>query len=275
MLWRMRLLSLLLGLCLGSLAQGAATRWKVVLLAGDASASVFDNARLELGRLLFLSGVNPWEVFDLSADEDQSGTLPATVGSLRYALKRLEVGRGDACLLHLTSHGTKTGFELEQDPPLTPPQLDEMLSAACDPQPTVVLISACYSGIFLAPEMRKPNRILLSAARADRTSFGCDDKGEFNFWDQCLLQQWRHAGDWKGLFDRVASCIQELEQSGGDVPSEPQSYFGREVADLLLPRVNWLRPLPPAPLFEDLWDLTNACYRKADPASPYGDDICE
>ena len=56
---------------------------------------------------------------------------------------------------------------------LRPPELARALDAGCGQVPTVAVVSACYSGVFAAPPMTAPNRIVLTAARADRPSFGC------------------------------------------------------------------------------------------------------
>ena len=51
----------------------------------------------------------------------------------------------------------------------------------------MVLVSACYSGVFVGPSMQKKNRIILTAARQDRTSFGCSAENEYTYWDSCLI----------------------------------------------------------------------------------------
>jgi hypothetical protein len=257
-------------------AQALPTQWKVALVAGDSSTKVFDNARVELGRMLFLRGIRPSDLIDLSASEDAKEALPATPGNLRYALKNLQVGKNDACLLHLTSHGSEDGLDMESDPPLTPAVLDEILRDGCGDRPTVLLISACYSGIFLAPIMERPNRIILTAARQDRSSFGCDDRGEYNFWDECLLDYFPLAGTWRELYPLVTDCIRGKEKWSHERRSYPQAFFGAEVAELRLPSPGWNSRVPPDQLFAALWDATDRCEpARAGPIDYYADDVCE
>ena len=54
---------------------------------------------------------------------------------------------------------------------LRPGVLANMLDRTCGKRPTVVIISACFSGVFL-PALASSNRMVLTAARPDRTSFG-------------------------------------------------------------------------------------------------------
>src|SRR5262249_38702817 len=91
--------------------------WKAVLVAGDSSIDAFDNARDEIGRRLFLSGIKPENLIDIpDSSTDPKGTLwPASLENLHLALLKLRVGPGDGCFIHLTSHGTRDAFELGDD----------------------------------------------------------------------------------------------------------------------------------------------------------------
>ena len=51
----------------------------------------------------------------------------------------------------------------------------------------MALISACYSGVFVDP-VGAPNRIILTAAREDRTSFGCSDDADFTHFGGAFLR---------------------------------------------------------------------------------------
>jgi hypothetical protein len=98
--------------------------------------------------------------------------------------------------------------------------------------PTVVVVSACYSGGFVAGKMAKPNRIILTAARSDRPSFGCQVHRTYNFFDECLLGVLPNAVTWRAAFDGAKGCVRQMERALGARPSEPQAYFGPAVADL-------------------------------------------
>jgi len=99
----------------------------------------------------------------------------------------------------------------------------------------VVLISACYSGVFLDPVMKKPNRIILTAAAEDRTSFGCSPENQYTYWDGCLIESLTQADNWKLLFGAVQRCVETKEAQKRFTPSFPRAYFGEEIANLLTP----------------------------------------
>jgi hypothetical protein len=70
---------------------------------------------------------------------------------------------------------------------LDPAYLADVVDRSCDKYPTVILVSACYSGVFLIDALKGPNRIIMTAARDDRPSFGCSSESYYTYWDACLL----------------------------------------------------------------------------------------
>ena len=111
-------------------------------------------------------------------------------------------------------------------------ELAAALAQGCAAVPTVVVVSGCYTGGFAAGRMAKPNRIILTAARRDRPSFGCQAGRTYTFFDQCLLAALPHAANWQASFRRTKGCVSRQEHALGERPSQPQAYFGRAVADL-------------------------------------------
>ena len=133
----------------------------------------------------------------------------------------------------MTSHGSKNaGFYLSRGGILTPAKLGQMLQATCGDAPTVVLISACFSGQFLVPEMAGKNRIILTAARNDRPSFGCSADTTYTYWDECLIDNIPDSRTWSELSLGVKACINEKETRLGYDPSHPQAFFGEAVKNL-------------------------------------------
>ena len=145
---------------------------------------------------------------------------------------------------------------------MSPASLANALDAGCGTRPTVVVVSACHSGIFLAPAMRRPNRIVLAAARADRGSFGCGTDDQYTYYDQCLLQQFDGAATWRSLAGHAelrragrathgrqsAVTAADLRRRRGEQPQDP----GRSESSALLdrgppgPRLSFHAPLPPS-----------------------------
>src|SRR5215471_5968368 len=124
--------------------------WKAALMTGDDSINAFDNARKTLTSEFLHMGVLPDNIKELSMNphERKGGSMPSSAVNLAGALGQLSIGDQDACLIHMTSHGSPQGFYLRNAPPITPQTLDRILDAACSERPTVVLVSACYSGVF-------------------------------------------------------------------------------------------------------------------------------
>ena len=212
--------------------------WKATLMTGDDSIDAFDNARKTLKSEFLHMGVTSGNIKELSMSpvERKRGSLPSSAGNLATALRDLSIGDQDACLIHMTSHGSPQGFYLRNAGPITPQTLDKILNRACGDKPTVVLISACYSGVFVGPSMQKKNRIILTAARQDRTSFGCSAENQYTYWDACLIDSLPTAETWKSLYGTIQQCVQKKESQGQFKPSLPQAYFGEEVSDLKIPK---------------------------------------
>ena len=213
--------------------------WKATLITGDDSIQAFDNARKTLKSEFLQMGVTANNIKELSVDrhERRRGSLPSTAGNLAGAMRDLSVGDQDACLIHMTSHGSPAGFYIRNSAPITPQLLDTILDRTCGDRPTVVLVSACFSGIFVDRTMQKPNRIILTAARKDRTSFGCSAENEYTYWDGCLIDSLPKSESWKSLYGNIQQCVKTKETRGRFVPSLPQAYFGEQVSDLKTPKI--------------------------------------
>jgi hypothetical protein len=207
--------------------------WKAALMTGDDSIDAFDNAREEVKMLFELDGVLDENMIQLSRDssEQVGGVRATSVGNFEAAMLDLNVGEGEGCVVFMTSHGNTDGWYIRDQSYLTPSKLDQILDDACGEQPTVALISACYSGVFVDP-VAQPNRVILTAARDDRTSFGCSAEATYTYWDGCLIESFEAVDTWSELYDAVSSCIEAKESIGGFTPSLPQAFFGEDVRDL-------------------------------------------
>ena len=231
-----RLLGLALLLLAGTASAQPAPgqRWTAVLVAGDASLRVFDNATAQMAALLQAGAAAP-AIRRLSADLAEPHAQLATRRRVLDAIAALHPAPGAACLVFVTSHGAHGAgtYLAPREEFLTPRDLDAALRAGCGAAPTVAIVSACYSGGFAHGPMARPNRILLTAARADHPSFGCDAGRELTFYDQCVLGS-LHAGGatWPEVIAETGRCVTRLEAQLDASPSEPQSFVGAEVAGL-------------------------------------------
>jgi hypothetical protein len=211
---------------------------KVVLVAGDGTLTVFDNAVREVQARLPAGGAPP-AVQRLSAMQvgGPDNIQPATLRNVLDAVASMQPGPSQGCFVYATSHGGRdAGLEMEPSEDfLTPQALDRALLRGCGNAPTAVVISGCYSGVFAKPPMTRPNRIVLTASRPDRTSFGCRTGRRFTVYDKCLLDAFDAGGGWKQVYGFTKICVAAEERRENVFPSEPQAWFGPGVAALPLP----------------------------------------
>jgi hypothetical protein len=109
-----------------------------------------------------------------------------------------------------------------------------------------VVISACFSGVFIPP-LQKGDRLILTAARLDRASFGCGESDKYPYFDDCFLSSAPSAKDFAALGAAVQACVARKEKETGAEPaSEPQVWIGPALRPML-PLYAFNRPKPPTP----------------------------
>ncbi|HEY6578482.1 MAG TPA: C13 family peptidase [Rhizomicrobium sp.] len=205
--------------------------WAAVVVAGDWHAhdgrpsQIFDNARRDISRDLLALGFSRANLEEFSA-RPGSPVEPATARTIANALWDLSK-RTSGCLVYFSSHGSPDGLVLG-DNLLQPARLASMLNGSCADKPTVVVVSACFSGAFV-PALEAPNRIVLTAARADRTSFGCGQTDRYPYFDQCVLSVWPYADSFAALGRAAQVCVaaREKKERVGP-PSQPQMWIGAD-----------------------------------------------
>ncbi len=197
--------------------------------AHDGSPSeIFDNARRDVTRDLETLGFPHANIEEFSA---RPGTRPpATVRAIRDALSDLSSRARSGCLVYFSSHGSPDGMVLGNSI-LEPYTLARMLNASCGNRPTVVVLSACFSGVFV-PALKARNRVILTAARRDRASFGCGQTDRYPYFDQCVLSVWPDANSFAALGRAAQSCVaaREKRERVGP-PSQPQLWIGDDAAN--------------------------------------------
>jgi hypothetical protein len=204
-------------------AQG---HWQVVLAAGDDEEPVFDNATRAMEQFLTRHGVPAADIHRLSAAPIR-GTAPSTIAGITHLIATLPVQPGDRCLVFITSHGEhgRGVYLAADDDDLTPADLAAALNGNCASVPTVAIVSACYSGSFAAAPMTAPNRVILTAASADRPSFGCQADRVYTVYDECLLAALPRVRDWDAAYRATIACVTRHERAWKVEPSDPQAWF--------------------------------------------------
>jgi hypothetical protein len=79
--------------------------------------------------------------------------------------------------------------------------------------------------------------VVITAARVDRTSFGCSDEYQYTFFDECVLAALPASTDWESLYTNANWCVNGKEAQLGVTPSLPQYFEGSAVSEIALPSV--------------------------------------
>jgi hypothetical protein len=90
----------------------------------------------------------------------------------------------------------------------------------------VIVLSACYSGSFI-DELSSERTIVLTAAAADRPSFGCSDDRHLTYFGEGFYRDaLPGAPNLREAFEATRREITRREENEKLVPSLPQSFFG-------------------------------------------------
>lgn len=164
----------------------------------------------------------------------------ATLKSIEFVLQGV-AGRmdpvEDILFLHLTSHGASNHVLVLRHPALELYGLDpKTLRALLDGTKIlhrVVVVSACYSGGFVAP-LATPETMILTAANTGRKSYGCGKDSEITDFSRALylkaLRQTRSLRTAGGL---AIELVHADERAVRRVHSYPQMRIGIAIGDKL------------------------------------------
>ena len=244
------ILAVLLGFAAPAQAQTAASAgrfqgWTSAIVAADwrdgadRPIEAFDNARRDLVKGFLGAGFPRATMVDYSLRPDvpQPSSASDVLDGLNAAAARGTAG----CLLYFTSHGVPTAMVFGDEPRMTPDMMANLVRGACGTRPTVVIVSACYSGIFVNA-LAAPNRMVLTAASRERTSFGCGADETYPWFDGCVIETLPTATDFLALAAGTRACVARKETERGVSPaSEPQMFVGAEM-QLRLPTLRFDRP---------------------------------
>jgi len=204
-------------------------------LAGDGKQSVFMREADYVGNLL-QERFAAHGLITLVNHRDHLADRPlATSASLSRSVQALaeRSGEEDLIFIYLTSHGSAQ-HELNLDQPRM--QLDDLpaseLAALLEPlkdRHKVLVISACYSGGFI-PKLQDDKTLVITAARADRVSFGCSEENDFTYFGRALFAEaLQQTDDLQRAFTLAKGSVAEREKTDGFEPSEPQIWPAKAV----------------------------------------------
>ena len=210
-----------------------------ITFAPDADEDVFSREGALVGRVMAERFDARGRVLQLQNHADTAATLPwATPLNLHRAIDRAaeRMDRDDDILfIHLTSHGGRDGHLAAAFGPLTvdevtPQQLRTWLDDA-GVRYRVVSVSACYSGSWIQP-LSGPGTLVMTAADAEHTSYGCGRKSELTFFGRAMYdEQLRQTWSFENAHAVARAVIERREKEAGktDGYSNPQIFVGIEV----------------------------------------------
>jgi hypothetical protein len=136
----------------------------------------------------------------------------------------------DTLVLMLTSHGNDTdgiaitNGRLPRDA-LSPQDVRRILDEA-HIRWRVIIVSACYSGIFI-PVLQNESSLIMTAADARHSSFGCDDTRDLTYFGEALLRDaLPHACSLTAAYTDMADIIARRETDEGEIHSNPKLFVG-------------------------------------------------
>ena len=174
------------------------------------------------GRTLTLAGP------DGRQDDAPHGSITA----LRLAISHLGTlmdGKEDVLVLYTTSHGNDLGLAYHWGDSgygvLSPKGLKEALAEAGIKR-RVLILSACYSGVFV-PVLASPDTAILTAAASTRSSFGCLAENDWTFFGDALINRaLRQPVGLEAAAQAAGRSVAEWEAKARFLASLPQINIG-------------------------------------------------
>jgi hypothetical protein len=176
------------------------------------------------GRTLVLAGTNG------SAPSELPRGSPSSFAIALARVAELMDEKEDALILYTTSHGARFGLYYNDGDngfgAISPNRLAAMLERLGISN-RLLILSACYSGIFV-PRLQSETSAILTAASADRTSFGCVADNDWTFFGDALINHALRKGQPLNVaFGEATALVANWEKQVRAPPSEPQISLGR------------------------------------------------
>lgn len=215
----------------------------VVVVALD-SDPVFNREAREAGRVLARRFDAAGRTLVLAADEgSDKASAPGTPQDLGLALRGLTQvmdPQEDVLVLYSTSHGVPDRGLVFRDKGrgtalIGTADFGQMLNSL-PVKNRLLILQACYSGQFV-PVLEDPGTIVMTAAAADRSSFGCEAGNDWTFFGDALVNHaFRQPLPLDIQFRRAKALIAAAEEREDLLASNPQVVIGSETS-------NWLEQL--------------------------------
>ncbi len=177
------------------------------------------------------------------ADDKAAGlpqaSPPMVATALAAIAAKMDV-KEDVLILYATTHGDPRVGLVYRDGEkgvgmIAPVRLANLLSELKIGK-RMVLLSACYAGVFI-PVLANDDSVVITAASDDRPSFGCAPANDWTFFGDALINNaLRNPQPLDKAAIEALGLISGWERSRGLDASRPQVYLGDKVK-------TWLDPL--------------------------------
>lgn len=171
-----------------------------------------------------------------SLDDRPLATLTSVDKSLQTIAGKMDNDQ-DILFLYISSHGSQDKTIAIEQPGLALPDLSaDKLRALLDNSGIkwrVIVLSACYSGGFI-DALKDDHTLILTAAAADKTSFGCEDNNHFTYFGEAFFKDALPQSDsFVDAFHRAKALIGEWEDKDELEHSNPQISEGKKISQQL------------------------------------------
>lgn len=226
----------------------------VVAVALD-SDPVFGREAREAGRVLARRYDAGGRTITLAGPDGRANGLPkGSLTSLTLTLARIAElidPAEDVLVLYSTSHGAPAGLAYHDGDSgfgiLSPSRLALVLGEL-GIRRRIVLLSACYAGTFV-PFLASPDTAIVTAAAADRTSFGCQAENDWTFFGDALVNHaLRKPQPLAAATAEARKLIAGWESGNGLESSKPQVLIGERVGQWLSALEERMPPAATAPV---------------------------
>jgi hypothetical protein len=154
------------------------------------------------------------------------------------AVGRIMDKEEDVLVLFMTSHGATSGIALQLPGDISVDLAPAEVAAVLKKEGIknrVVIVSACYAGVFVKP-LANDDTIVMTAADDKNTSFGCSSERDWTYFGDALFNQSLKPGaNFNTAFERARTLIQGWEMMDRGSPSNPQGHFGAALMRKLQP----------------------------------------
>jgi len=225
---------LLFALTVASATSEAAAKVAVVAFGLFGGQSVFESEARAAARIIASRFGGDPVIVRANTNTRRDATIETLAGALRSVALTVDPEQ-DVLFLMLTSHGSREGLAVKAGrhiQTLSPVALRAML-AFTGVRHRVVILSACYSGVFI-PALAGPDTLVITAADADHPSFGCRDGAKWTYFGEAFFNAGlNHTRNLREAFDLARKLVRQRERRAGFEPSNPQMLGGENVTPLL------------------------------------------